>query len=634
MKRNLLTKLTAVLLILAVALAYPVSAAAAATAEGVAVVYVPDMNDISLYEVTDDSGFKIGKETLVFSPSSEKFMDSVTEIIGGLMTAAGGVTAGLADPDVGATKIATAINRMFKDIGMNEYGESDNKKIKPLTYSTNMSYNTESDAYTANIKALAEKSGGQISAKDIYVFNYDWRLDPVANSAELKDYIDMVTSKPGVDKVALISGGTGGNVVNSYLFTYREHAKESLMSCVFLDSTATGNSLIGAVMSGDVVSGKKKVSKTDDEDDIFGTVKDLYESITGDDVGNAVARYIEQDPGGIVTAMLSRYIGEKNYAELWAKLGLVIFSKIAADQNLFRKIGSGYKKIISASADIIYNNALREQMRDVPGFWALVPEEDYEDAVELMYGSESKMTKELREKIHAYREVLAATEETLTNAQADGINTCIVAGYGMQMIPVTGRIDEQSDGLTATRYAGMGVKTGDIDSKVSVATKCTNGGHNHMEPQRCCDAATCYLPDQTWFICNHKNMDYASESAAKFILWLALSENQRSVIQSEIYPQYLRKAVIGDKVYAYSTLEDADMNDYYYGDLDVDGAISVADARIALRYAVGLEGTPSRILTKVGDVDGSGAIEVSDARLILRYAVGLDDTFPVISKKK
>ncbi len=627
MKRKISTKLTAILLVLAAVLVYPVSAVAVSVeGVGMAIVYVPDMNDIPLYERTDGSGMKLGVDTLVFGVGSDKFTASVSDIIGGLAAAVG-------DSEKGAQTVAKAINSMFADIKMNQYGNSVNSKIKPITYESSMAYYSgDTEVYTANIKALAEKSGGAVSAKDIYVFNYDWRLDPVANAGKLKEFIDLVTSKSDTDQVSLISGGTGGNVANSYLYTYREHAKEKLLSCIFLDSAATGSSLVGAVMSGDVVSGKKKRT-TDEETDIFSTAKDLYDSITGDDVGDAVARYIEQDPGGIVTTMISKYIGEKNYAELWSKIGLVIFSKIMADQNLFRKVGSGYKKLISASADTLYNNALKDNMKYVPGFWALVPEEDYEDAVKKMFGSESEMTAELREKIRAYRWVLAATEETLSNAQDDGINTYVVAGYGMQMLPITGRIDEQSDGMNATRYTGMGVRTGDIDSSLTAAKKCSNGNHNHMEPQKCCDAATCYLPEQTWFICNHKNMDYGSETAAKFILWLALSKSQRTVIQTEMYPQYLRKAVIGDKIYAYSTLEDAEMNDYYYGDLDVDGSISVADARIALRYAVGLEGEPSRILIKVGDVGGDGKIGVDDARYILRYAVGLDDTFPVVSKK-
>ena len=49
MKRKILTKLTAILLVLTVVLAYPVSAAALTVAsDGAAIVYVPDMNDIPL----------------------------------------------------------------------------------------------------------------------------------------------------------------------------------------------------------------------------------------------------------------------------------------------------------------------------------------------------------------------------------------------------------------------------------------------------------------------------------------------------------------------------------------------------------------------------------------------------------
>jgi len=59
------------------------------------------------------------------------------------------------------------------------------------------------------------------------------------------------------------------------------------------------------------------------------------------------------------------------------------------------------------------------------------------------------------------------------------------------------------------------------------------------------------------------------------------------------------------------------------GDLDGDGKVTAADARLALRAAVGLE-----ILTddqkKAADLDGNGKITAADARLILRKAVGLE----------
>ena len=59
------------------------------------------------------------------------------------------------------------------------------------------------------------------------------------------------------------------------------------------------------------------------------------------------------------------------------------------------------------------------------------------------------------------------------------------------------------------------------------------------------------------------------------------------------------------------------------GDVDLDGTVSVADARLALRAAVGLD-TLSDEKYFVADVDGQDGISVADARLILRVAVGLD----------
>ena len=58
------------------------------------------------------------------------------------------------------------------------------------------------------------------------------------------------------------------------------------------------------------------------------------------------------------------------------------------------------------------------------------------------------------------------------------------------------------------------------------------------------------------------------------------------------------------------------------GDIDADGIVSAADARLALRQAVGLEQlTPREIAA--ADMTGSGKITAEDARTILRIAVNL-----------
>ena len=59
------------------------------------------------------------------------------------------------------------------------------------------------------------------------------------------------------------------------------------------------------------------------------------------------------------------------------------------------------------------------------------------------------------------------------------------------------------------------------------------------------------------------------------------------------------------------------------GDVDGDGQVTAADARLALRAAVGLESL-SEAQIAAGDIDGDGKLTAADAREILRQAVGLE----------
>ncbi|MBQ6067833.1 MAG: zinc finger-like domain-containing protein [Clostridia bacterium] len=69
---------------------------------------------------------------------------------------------------------------------------------------------------------------------------------------------------------------------------------------------------------------------------------------------------------------------------------------------------------------------------------------------------------------------------------------------------------------------------------------------------------------------------------------------------------------------------------YEIGDVDNDGAISAADARLALRASVGLEKMEKdtqRFLSADADIDGK--ITSADARLILRVSVKLDTFYKI-----
>jgi len=68
------------------------------------------------------------------------------------------------------------------------------------------------------------------------------------------------------------------------------------------------------------------------------------------------------------------------------------------------------------------------------------------------------------------------------------------------------------------------------------------------------------------------------------------------------------------------------MTGYLNGDADLDGKITSGDARLILRYSVGLEALVGNALF-AADRDANGAIDAGDARLTLRAAVGLDPIF-------
>ncbi len=79
---------------------------------------------------------------------------------------------------------------------------------------------------------------------------------------------------------------------------------------------------------------------------------------------------------------------------------------------------------------------------------------------------------------------------------------------------------------------------------------------------------------------------------------------------------------------AYEALKDAGYlvtaMGYKKGDLNKDGKITAADARIALRLSVNLE-EGNEFINYAADIDGDNVVTSADARILLRIAVGLEN---------
>ena len=63
---------------------------------------------------------------------------------------------------------------------------------------------------------------------------------------------------------------------------------------------------------------------------------------------------------------------------------------------------------------------------------------------------------------------------------------------------------------------------------------------------------------------------------------------------------------------------------YEKGDINTDGKVNAADARLALRISASLENMTDKIL-ELGDMNNDKKLNAADARLILRKSAKLDN---------
>lgn len=600
MKNNILKKIICCVLCAVMVLSMPL-AAIAAEVNATPVIYVGGISDNVLYKNPNKNGSEV-----VFDINSSAFIGSVTKILAGFL---------LGDSKQTATVVSAGIKEIMEPILCAPTGASLDSNVGVWYYAKPISEYKADSVYSENIKAVAAASSMYISEDKIFFFSYDWRLDAFDNAEYLYDFIDHVKAMTNSKKVSLLAVGAGGTVVNTYLHEHEEHAKGSVASIVFFNCSLLGNALIGDFMKGRVAR------LASDEDNFFDNIP----NITGEHRGNSFMDFVSEDSLSLISNISGNLLGEGSLSNLIGSLFWEVFEMIAKGEDLHKKIGQGYNNFaLSSSADAIYNDFLKEYLRNMPGLWALVPQDSYQDAVEFLFEEGTFENEVLADKVIEYRDVLADTPVTLNTAKNNGINVNVVAGYGLQILPVTISLDNDSDSIESTKYASAGAVTTDNSTESGHFSYCLNSKHNHKSPAEDIDASYCALPESTWFINKLPHGDMTNSSVAEFVVWLLFGFSQRTVRENAAYPQFL-------KYNKYGTLKAAtsiDDDEFFTGDVDGDGTIKAADARLALRISVGLENA-TKEMKLLADVDGDGTVKAADARLILRYSVGLENTFPV-----
>ena len=336
------------------------------------------------------------------------------------------------------------------------------------------------------VKAGIETFG----ADNTYFFNYDWRLDPLKHADELNKFIRTVKAETKCDRVALSAFSMGGTVICSYLYKYGSADINSVSLC----STAfQGTSCMGSMFSGDMSI------------DAYGLIRRMAQLTRND------------------------FLDE-----------LIMFLNNSLESYKVNTSIDGYiNNILTNLNDRLYKELIIPVFGYMPGLWDLVDAENYEKAKEIMLAdADSALIKSIDE---YHRNVQARAYDILKAAEKD-TTVYITAQYNLQGLPISeSSTTSNNDFLIDVNYASGGAICSKLDETLPEGyTQAKADGHNHLSADRQLDASTCMFPEQTWFIRDMAHVDYNVGESTDFLIWLAKSEKQLTVHDSESYPQFMK----------------------------------------------------------------------------------------------
>ncbi len=361
-------------------------------------------------------------------------------------------------------------------------------------YGTGLRQNRLDEMYKKRTYDLGEYySGGKYYDYNQYWYHYDWRLDPVDQAGLFKDFVDDVLKATGCEEVGIIASCLGTNVITAYLAVYPEHAKENVRGVAY-----NGSVVAGAEMLSEAISGKFNIDAA------------------------AINRTLI-DCGAIGLFSIDGFINTT--LEMLDKTG-VLDAVIGKGKDwIYYKLVEGVTSALALSTFYTW-----------PNYWAAVSPEDYDTAMNYVFGPEGSEKREeyagLVAKLERYDEtVRQRVPEILKGAVDSGINFGVISKYGFQTLPICETNYLVSDQFASVGRSSFGATTGTIYEDLSdeyIALRAEAGYGKYISPDKQIDASTCLFPDQTWFIKGSSHSNW-SDWEVRLLYDIASSKTQLTV---------------------------------------------------------------------------------------------------------
>ena len=201
---------------------------------------------------------------------------------------------------------------------------------------------------------------------------------------------------------------------------------------------------------------------------------------------------------------------------------------LASTTNLLRKTPLMRLDTRLRGMSLLLGNTLLPMLRRMPSVWAMLPEPYFQQARPLLKGPEYADLLKLVDKYHD--EVQTQAADLILGAKKAGVKVAVFASYGKAPIPITQNTAYQCDFLADTTYESGGATVAPMGQTLPA------GNAKYRSPDGIIDAATCILPDQTWFIKynDHFTLPYDLQQ------WIIRGKTQPSIASNPEFPQYLR----------------------------------------------------------------------------------------------
>ena len=336
------------------------------------------------------------------------------------------------------------------------------------------------------------KKNGTYAMRD-YMYEYDWRLDPLTVAADLNGYINAVLSATGAKKVNIVGRCEGACVTQAYLVKYGTSKVNNY--CLYSQALSGVNSVSGT-FSGKIQLDSASIDRYADyyinSDNAFGNLLQTTISLAASTSGLNIATSFIND------------IYSQVYADILPRLVLATYGSM-------------------------------------PGIWAMVSLEDYNDAMKLNFtGVESEYAGLIQKIKNFHNTVAVSFKSDLKSFKNSGVDIAVVSKYGFQSTPLFENNEIISDGASTVTNTTLGATTALVGQTLSdeyIAGRESKGYGSYISPDKQVDLSTCLFPNTTWLI---KGLEHSvfPECAEELISAFFITDGKMNINTYDVFPQY------------------------------------------------------------------------------------------------